>query len=83
MQTLKLKSKIGPKGQVVIPKPIRDQFGLKPGSDVYFRAENKDIIIENKSGKEILEELLNRFPKRKMPDRIDWDEIYDSQFRIK
>jgi len=28
---LKLKSKIGPKGQVIIPKPIREILGFEPG----------------------------------------------------
>ncbi|ODS38899.1 MAG: hypothetical protein A7316_06760 [Candidatus Altiarchaeales archaeon WOR_SM1_86-2] len=80
---LKLKSRIGPKGQVVIPKPIRDSFGFEPGSEVYFHIEKENVVIEKKSGEEILEELLNRCPRKKLPDNIDWDELYGSQFGIK
>ena len=83
MQTLKLKSKIGPKGQVVVPKPIRDAFGFEPGSEVYFHTEREKVVIEKKSGKQILEELLNRCPRKKLPDKIDWDKVYDSHFGIK
>ena len=37
--------KVGAKGQVVIPKAIRDQIGIEPGDEVAFEAEGKDIRI--------------------------------------
>jgi AbrB family looped-hinge helix DNA binding protein len=39
------------KGQVTIPKRIRDYLGIKPGSEVNFRrAEDGHIIIERADG---------------------------------
>jgi len=35
--------------------------------------------MKKKTGKEILEELLNRFPKKKLPDNIDWDGLCYSE----
>lgn len=32
------------KGQVAIPKPIRDHFNLKPSDKVYFEVKNGDIV---------------------------------------
>ena len=43
---MKLKVKVGPKGQIVIPKHIRDSLGIKP-SDI--------VLIDVKDGKAILE----------------------------
>ncbi len=58
---------VGEKGQVVLPKDIRDYVGIKPGTDVVFEVKDKEIIIRpQKSGKEWLEDFLN-VPKVKKP----------------
>jgi len=44
MQTIKLKSKVGARGQVVIPKQIRDTFGIIRGSEVRFLTKGSNII---------------------------------------
>jgi AbrB family looped-hinge helix DNA binding protein len=46
---IKLKSmKIGERGQVTIPKEIRDRFGLRPETEVEFRVVKDAIILEKK-----------------------------------
>jgi AbrB family looped-hinge helix DNA binding protein len=35
------------KGQVTIPKEVRDRLGIEPGSEVGFREEDGQIILEN------------------------------------
>ena len=37
--------RVGERGQVTIPKDIRDQFGLGPNSDVEFHVEHGSIIL--------------------------------------
>jgi AbrB family looped-hinge helix DNA binding protein len=37
--------RIGDRGQVTIPKHIRDQFGLKPKTEVEFRVIDGNIIL--------------------------------------
>jgi AbrB family looped-hinge helix DNA binding protein len=37
--------KIGERGQVTIPKEIRDQFGLGPDVEVEFHVENESIVL--------------------------------------
>ena len=37
---------IGPKGQVVIPKRMREALGLKPGVEVTLELRNQEIVIK-------------------------------------
>lgn len=37
--------RVGIKGQVVIPKAIRDQIGIAPGDEVMFEADGKDVKV--------------------------------------
>lgn len=37
--------KVGPKGQVVIPKPIRDRLGISPGDEVVVEQDGTDVRI--------------------------------------
>ena len=36
---------VGPKGQVVIPKQLRDAMGLKPGVEIILETRGDEIII--------------------------------------
>ncbi len=36
---------VGPKGQVVIPKRIRDALGLKPGVEVVIELRGEEIVV--------------------------------------
>ncbi len=60
MTTLKL----GSKGQIVIPKEVRDMFGIKPGDTVLLLADiEKGIAITDyKAYKEFAEAILSCNP---------------------
>ncbi len=51
------------KGQVTVPKPIRDALGLTPGATVEF--------VLNEAGDVTLRPAKTRKPKRPAPDRFD------------
>lgn len=41
--------KVGPKGQVVIPKPIRDRLGISPGDEVVVEQAGKEVRIRRQA----------------------------------
>lgn len=64
-----MKTMVSGKGQVVIPKPIRQAVNLKPGDQLEVELKGKVIILK----------LLNRFQAEKWQDYIGVGEgIVDS-----
>ncbi len=41
--------KVGPKGQVVIPKPIRDRLGISPGDEVVVEQDGREVRIRRQA----------------------------------
>lgn len=39
-------SRVGPKGQVVIPKALRDELGIAPGDEVVFELVDGGVLVE-------------------------------------
>ncbi|MEQ8717746.1 MAG: AbrB/MazE/SpoVT family DNA-binding domain-containing protein [Acidimicrobiales bacterium] len=37
--------RVGPKGQVVIPKELRDEFGIEPGDEVSFWRHGDHVAV--------------------------------------
>ena len=54
---VKLKVKVGPKGQIVIPKVIRDKIGIKPGKILTIDEKDGTILIEKSDLGEFVEWL--------------------------
>jgi AbrB family looped-hinge helix DNA binding protein len=40
------KRNVGPQGQIVIPKRMRDVLGLEPGSEVLLEMRDQEIVIK-------------------------------------
>lgn len=57
--------RITTKGQVTIPKPIRERFGLTPGSEVRFVERDHRVVLEKSSQPDVWEKYRG-FLKLKM-----------------
>ena len=70
--------KMSKKGQIVIPKEIRERFGIHPGDAVIFKIQGNKVIIE-KIQEKMSEILKNSKPVKKSLDfqkelRDEWNE---------
>jgi AbrB family looped-hinge helix DNA binding protein len=52
--------KVGTRGQVTIPKQIREQFGLTPETDVEFQVMNGSIVLKKAPRKSNLRKWKGR-----------------------
>ena len=66
------------KGQIVIPKEVRDYFGLKKGSKVIFEIKDDEIIIKPQPKEEFLE-IFCSVVKNKLTRKINIKELYYNQ----
>ena len=82
MVGIQLKAKVGEKGQVVIPKPIREKFKIQKNTDLVFDVEEEKIIIKRKiSSLNIFEDFINAVKDKKIfPKKTDWDKEHYTQF---
>jgi len=59
-----IKLKVGPKGQIVIPKVFRDAYGIKEGREVIIEPTDKGLVIKAPADVKTLMEKLKE--RRKM-----------------
>ena len=70
---------VGPKGQIVIPKHMRDTLGLKPGVQVVVELRDQEIIIKKPqvSGSYVEYFITTSAPKLKK--KIDIKKLLDEE----
>lgn len=68
--------KVGPKGQVVIPKDLRDEFGIEPGDEVVFWRDGDHVAV---STSRRTRPLKGRFAGRPLADQLERDRAADRQ----
>ena len=73
---IEIRMRVGPKGQVVIPKVLRDAFKIGPGTEVTFSVESERIVMRaTRTDTADVFERIARFgkPIRKFPPHAAYE----------
>jgi AbrB family looped-hinge helix DNA binding protein len=67
-----MKRKLGSKGQVVIPKEIRDQLSIAEGANLTFEVSGDTILVKPEPSPETIVERFLSVKGRKRRKLVDW-----------
>ena len=78
------KVKVSQKGQVVIPKSLRDKFGIKEGEEVLVEESKKGILVMKTEGNP-LKAMVGLFERKTTKSSVDLvhDIRKESEARVK
>jgi antitoxin PrlF len=65
---MKTRSVVSEKGQVTIPKSMRDRLGIRPGEAVEFREERGRLIVEKAPSRDVVDELYGIVASKQSTD---------------
>ena len=68
-----IRLKVGPKGQIVIPKVFREAYGIKEGGEVIIEPQKNELVIKRAPNTEELLKKLREYHKKrqeKKPARL-------------
>lgn len=78
-----IRRNIGEKGQVVIPKDIRNYLGLKPGSEVVFEMKGKEVLLKHPvDPKKFVEDFGNVPNKLKKVNIKEIEKILEEEYDL-
>ena len=62
--------KVGPKGQIVIPKEVRDMFDVKPGDTMVLLADvERGIALQNYSMRDVIMKSILSAQEERVKDK--------------
>ncbi len=66
-----MRSVVGEKGQVTIPKPLRDSLGIRPGVELEFEEEGGKLVATQIVARDPLEALVGLVPKANVDRELE------------
>lgn len=80
---LRIKTRMGLRGQIVIPKAIRESIGLSDKRAVILEVDNKSIRLMTESDEDLVkswEEIANKYGGNVSKEFIYGDKLYEEIF---
>ena len=74
---------VGPKGQVVIPKRMRNALGLKPGVDVTLELRGDEIVISKPKIEGSYTEYYTSTQSAKLNESVDIKKIITEEVTLR
>lgn len=76
---MKIRRKVGEKGQIVIPKIVREYVGIKPGDEVIMEVRERELVIAPMvSHKEFVEDFCS-VVKQKLTSKVDLEKLVEQE----
>lgn len=65
-----MKTVVSEKGQVTIPKPLRDRLGIRPGQVLDFRDERGHLVATKATPLDVVERVYGILKTRRPTDEV-------------
>jgi len=76
---MKLRRKIGQKGQIVIPKVVRESAGIKPGDEIVMEIREKEVVIKPGMDPEEFVESFCSVTGNKLTKKVDLERLLEQE----
>ena len=79
MVRMNIRRKLGQKGQLVIPKVVREFLGIKPGDEVVIEVREKEVLIKRGVDPERFVEDFCSLTGRKLTKKVDLEKLLEGE----
>ncbi|MEM4142994.1 MAG: AbrB/MazE/SpoVT family DNA-binding domain-containing protein [Candidatus Bathyarchaeia archaeon] len=76
---MRIRRRVGQKGQIVIPKDVREYVGILPGGDVLMEVRDKEVVIRPEVDPKDFVEDFCRVVGQKLTKKIDLEVLLEQE----
>jgi AbrB family looped-hinge helix DNA binding protein len=76
---MQIRRKIGPKGQIVIPKMVRDFLGLESGDEVVLEVRDKEVMIRRGVDPARFVDDFCSLIDKKLKEKVDLEKLLEGE----